>query len=349
MVELIDVVLEGFKQVVEWVTAQFADGLAGGYRDLSTGLFGTPAPETNGSFIFGAPSNPPWPQLREALIGGEVTLLALVVLLMGVQGRHTLRIFNVGSAYAARKTSKTAWVGAMLIVTWYWVGVLALYLVEALTIALLPSLESVATAMTNFVAVSISNPALGLLVAGVGGMSMWALEALFYIRQVLLYVYLYGMPIGVALAYGNVPVIADIASGFCKRFIPLAILPVPAAVVFRGYDLLYGQGLVSPSTVYLQFLVAASLPVVALLLSWKTFQYATPLTSRVISTTTRGVATVGAVAVGGYAGGPAVARSVAFRGSRYAAKREAVRRVSSRFASDDERGSPKYRRTKNDP
>ncbi|WP_089698596.1 hypothetical protein [Halogranum gelatinilyticum] len=348
MVELIDVVLEGFKQALEWITAQFIDGLNGGYQQLSAELFGTPTPETNGSFIFGVPSNAPWPQLRDALVGGEVTLLALLILVVCVQARHTLRIFNVGSAYAARRTSKTAWVGAMVVVMWYWIGSVSLYLVEALTIALLPSVQSVATAMTSFLTVSISNPALAFVVAAVGGLSMWALEAFLYIRHVLLYVYLYGMPIAVALAYGNVPVVADIADGFCRRFIPLALLPLPAAVVFRGYDLLYGQGILSPTTVYLQFLVAASLPVVAVVLSWKTFQYATPLTSRVLAATTRTVGTVGAVAVGGSVAGPTVARTVAYRGARQAAKRETVRRVSKRFEQDDEH-QPRYRRTKNDP
>jgi type IV secretion system protein TrbL len=255
-----------------------------------------------------------------------------------------LRIFNVGSAYTARRTSKTAWVGAIVVVMWYWIGSVSLYLVEALTIALLPSVQSVATAMTNLLTVSISNPALAFVVAAVGGLSMWALEAFLYIRQVLLY----GMPIAIALAYGNVPVVADIADGFCKRFIPLAVLPLPAAIVFRGYDLLYGQGILSPTTLYLQFLVAASLPVVALLLSWKTFQYATPLTARALATTTQTVGTVGAVAVGGSVAGPTVARTVAYRGTRQAMKRETVRRVSKQFEQDDEH-QPRYRRTKNDP
>jgi len=54
---------------------------------------------------------------------------------------------------------------------------------------------------------------------------MWALEALFYIREILLYVYLYGMPIAIALGYGNIPIVSDIAMGFCKRFVPLPSSP----------------------------------------------------------------------------------------------------------------------------
>jgi len=106
----------------------------------------------------------------------------------------------------------------------------------------MPELSSVASAMLQFLGAAITNPGLGLLFAVIGGISMWALEALFYIRMILLYVYLYGLPIAFALAYGNIPVVSDIAMGFCKRFVPLAVLPLPAAMVLKGYDLIYAGG-----------------------------------------------------------------------------------------------------------
>jgi len=224
-------------------------------------------------------------------------LVALLLLVMSVQGRHTVRIFNIGSAYEARKTKKTAWVGAFLIITWYWIGTLALYLVDGFTIALMPELSSVASAMLQFLGAAITNPGLGLLFAVIGGISMWALEALFYIRMILLYVYLYGLPIAFALAYGNIPVVSDIAMGFCKRFVPLAVLPLPAAMVLKGYDLIYG-GALTPGTAFLKYLVAASLPLVALFITWKTFKYATPLTAKVVGGATKGAALVGGVAAG---------------------------------------------------
>ncbi|MFW5900545.1 MAG: hypothetical protein ACOCTH_02060, partial [Halodesulfurarchaeum sp.] len=195
MVDLIDVVLEGFKDIVDWFIGLFMDGLRSGYQALTVEMFGTPTPQTQGAFIFGEPSNAPWPTIQEALVGGEIMLIALLLLMMSVQGRHTIRIFNIGSAYEARKTKKTAWVGAFLIVTWYWISALALYLVDGFTIALMPELSALCSAMLQFIAASITNPGLGLLFALLGGISMWELEALFYIRRILLYVYLYGMPI----------------------------------------------------------------------------------------------------------------------------------------------------------
>jgi hypothetical protein len=274
MVDLIDVVLEGFKEVVDWIVGLFMDGLRSGYETLTEEMFGTPTPETDGAFVFGEPSNAPWPSIQDALVGGEIMLISLLLLVMCVQGRHTIRIFNIGSAYEARRTKKTAWVGAFLIISWYWVSILGLYIVDGFTITLMPSLGSLGDAMLNLLEVSITNPGLSLVFALIGGLSMWALEALYYIREVLLYVYVYGMPIAFALAYGNVPVLSDIAMGFSKKFVPLAVLPLPAAVVFKGYDLLYSQNAIAPSSPFLRYLVAASLPLIALYLTWKTFKYA---------------------------------------------------------------------------
>ncbi|WP_136591391.1 hypothetical protein [Salinigranum halophilum] len=350
MVDLIDVVLEGFKDVVEWVIGLFMDGLRSGYQTLTEAMFGTPTPQTDGTFIFGDPSNAPWPAIQDGLVGGEIMLIALLLLVMSVQGRHTIRIFNVGSAYEARKTKKTAWVGAFLIITWYWIGALTLYLVDGFTIALMPDLSSVSAAMLRFLGVSITNPGLGLLFALSGGISMWALEALFYIRKILLYVYLYGMPIAFALAYGNIPVISDIAMGFAKRFVPLTVLPLPAAMVLKGYDLIYAGGSLTPGTAFLKYLVAASLPLVALYVTWKTFKYATPLTAKVVGGATKGAALIGGVAAGAYVGGAGVATTAARWGPKAAAGHAVAQKAAARGeSSDDENSTPSYRRTENDP
>jgi len=86
MVDLIDVVLEGIKGVVDWFIGLFMDGLRSGYETLTEGMFGTPTPETNGAFVFGEPTNAPWPAIHDALIGGEIMLVALLLLVMSVRG-----------------------------------------------------------------------------------------------------------------------------------------------------------------------------------------------------------------------------------------------------------------------
>jgi type IV secretion system protein TrbL len=284
-----------------------------------------------------------------------------------------IRIFNVGSGYQARKTTKTAWLGAVLIVTWYWIGVTVLSLVNGFTIALLPELSALLDVLQGFTHVTPSNTGLTLLLAFLGGVAMWALEALLYIREVLLYVYLYGMPIAIAVAYGNVPVISRVASGFCRQFIPLAIMPLPAALVFKGYDLLYANGAaLTPNAAFLKTLVAVSLPLLALYITWTTFRYATPLTAKTIGTATKGTALLGGVAVASYVGGAGVARTAARWGPKAAAGHAVAQGATSQFAggqrseqsaqqsttessvdetSQDRSGiaRPTYRRTENDP
>jgi len=350
MADLIDVVLEGAKETVDWFVGLFMDGLRTGYRTLSEAMFGTPTPETNGPFVFGEPTNQPWIQLQDALVGGEVVMIALLLLVMCVQGRHVVRVFNIGSTYEARKTKKTAWTGAFLIIVWYWAGTLVLYLIDGFTIALLPGIDSVQQAALRLLDDSISNPALSLLFAVAGGISMWALEALLYIRRILLYVYLYGMPIVLAVAYGNVPVLSDIARRFARRFVPLAVLPLPAAIVFKGYDLVYSTDSLTPDTPFLQYLVAVSLPLIALYVTWKTFKYATPLTAKALSGATRGAALVGGVAAGAYVGHAGVATTAARWGPKAAAGHAVAEKAASRgsSSSEDEQG-PSYRRTENDP
>ena len=345
MVDLIDVVLEGIKDSVDWFVGQFLDGLRSGYQTLSEAMFGTPTPETNGQFVFGDPTNQPWIQLQDTLVGGEVVVIALLLLVMTVQGRHVIRIFNIGSTYEARKTTKTAWAGAFLIIVWYWVGTLALYLVDGFTIALLPGLETLTSVMVEFLRTSITNPVLSFLFALIGGISMWALQALLYIREILLYVYLYAMPIALAVAYGNVPVLSRIAQGFAMRFVPLAVLPLPAAVVFKGYDIVYSTGGLSPNTPFLQYLVAVSLPVVALYATWRTFKYATPLTAKALGGATRGAALVGSVAVGGYLGNASIASTAARWGPKAAAGQAIAQKAADRGESEQQ----SYRRTENDP
>ena len=349
MVDLIDVVLEGFKDVVDWVVGLFMDGLTTGYNTLTEEMFGTPTPQTNGPFVFGEPTNAPWSAIQDALVGGEIMLIALLLLVMSVQGRHTIQIFNIGSAYEARKTKKTAWVGAFLIIVWYWVGVLSLYIVDGFSIALMPGMASLRNAMLGFLSVTLTNPGLSLLFALIGGISMWALEALFYIREILLYVYLYGMPIAIAIGYGNIPVVSDIAMGFCRRFVPLAVLPLPAAIVFKGYDLIYSGGTLTPQTAFLKFLVAASLPLVAVYITWKTFKYATPLTARVVGGATKGAALIGGVAAGAYVGGAGVATTAARWGPKAAAGQAIAQKAAARGGHGTEDGAPSYRRTENDP
>ncbi|WP_181692612.1 hypothetical protein [Natronomonas sp. LN261] len=338
--DLVDFGRQWFEDAVETLIEWFQTGLSDGYREITESLFGTPVPETSDTFVFGRPENEPWVALYESLVGGEIMLLALLLLLICVQGRHTVRIFDIGSSYEARKTRRSAWTGAFLIVVWYWAAVLSLYLVNGFTIALVPEIEVLMGAMIDFLEVSVTNPALALLMAAIGGFAMWALQALFFIREILLYVYLYAMPIGLAVAFGGIPVVSRVAKAVCMKFVPLAILPLPVAIFFKGYELLFSNGTesaVAPDSAFLSYLVAASLPVLSLIIIWKLFKYASPVTAKLIGGTTKAAVGVGAIAGAAYVAGPSIAATAARWGPKAAAGHAAAQRLGNHW------GGPTYR------
>lgn len=353
-----------FEDAVRLVTGWFQAGLSEGYQTITPLLFGTPTPTTNGALIFGQPTNAPWPMLHDALVGGEITLIALLTLVVSVQGRHAIRIFNFGSVAEDRRTRRTAWTGAFLIVSWYWLAAVTLLLIEGFTLALLPGVETLIVVMRQFLTVALVNPALAFLMAAVGGVAMWILQALFFVRRILILIYVYAMPIGIALAFANLPVISQIARGLCLRFVPLAVLPLPVAILFAGYDFLFGSGdtgfILLPAA-FLQLLIATSLPVLAIWVAWKTFGYATPAAARVTGSVGRTALTAGAVLSAGTLGGPTLATMASREGTRTALRTAAAKQIASRTGPTNERraatdhdetgpgGVPAYRSADDDP
>lgn len=364
---LVDFGLKWFTDIIGQIISWFASEVVNGLKGFTPDFFDTPLPGGSGSdLIFGSPSvsDEPWRAIYESVVGGETMLLALLFLVLSVQARHAARIFNVGGSYAKHRTRQSAWTGAFLIIAWYWIAVLGLYIIDGLTVALLPGVDELTDALLGIFPTVLENPAITLVMAMLGGLSMVALEATFFLREILLYVYLYGMPIGLAIAYGNLPVISEIASRLCKQMIPLAALPLPAAILFRGYELLFvGDAVVVPDSKFLQYLVVVSLPMLALVVTWKTFRYASPLTARVVGTASVAAVTVGSVVGAGYAAGPAAATTAARWGPKAAAGQALTQRAFSESGDAShaqqpndnlaprsaEGGVPAYRRAENDP
>jgi type IV secretion system protein TrbL len=327
-------------------------------------MFGTPLPEGEGTAkVFSKPpeSDGLWHGIYEATVAGEVMIFALIILFLCVQGRHFVRIFNFGSAYEQRKAQRSAWTGAFLIVAWYWIAVLTLYFTHGLTIGLLPNVAEVAETLIRILPQAVDTPIITLLMAMAGGISVLALQALFFIREVLLYVFLYAMPIGLAIAYGNVPILSQIAQRICAQFIPLAILPLPAALLFRGYAFLFtGESKLAVSGSFFQYLVVISLPIIALYVTWKTFRYASPLAARALGTATRGTVLLGTVAGAAALGGPRAAAAAGRWGpaagasvaasNRYRTASQSASQSASKSSDEaDAGGRPEYRRKENDP
>lgn len=139
-----------FEDIVGKVTSWFTDEIISGYQSLTNELFHTPVPEGSGiEVVFGVPAegDEPWHSIYQSVVGGEIMMLSLLILFLIVQGRHFIRIFNIGSAYSDRYSRRNAWTGAVLIVGWYWIATLTLYFSKGITIGVIPDVSRVGEAL----------------------------------------------------------------------------------------------------------------------------------------------------------------------------------------------------------
>lgn len=354
--------LRWFDDIVGRLVTWFVQMLTDGYEALSVGTLSTPMPSGHGvGRVFSQPAagDEPWHSIYEATVAGEMMFFGLIILFLCVQGRHFIRIFEFGSAHEHRRTRRSALTGGFLIVSWYWVAVLVLYVVEALTIGILPDVHRIGIALAAMLPQGVDTPILTLFMAVVGGLSMVAIRALFFIRELLLYVFLYVMPIAIAVVYGNIPIVSEIARRIAVQFIALAVLPLPIALLLRGYGMLFtGPNTVPITGSFFEYLTVISLPVIALYVTWKTFSYAAPLSSRLIGGAGRGVVLVGTVGTAAHVAGPQTAAIA----TRWGTKGTAGAVLASRYGSSGDRehpeqtdeqrpegGVPQYRRSENDP
>ena len=143
---LADFGVKWFDDIVDRIIHWFTQTLKDGYDAITQETLATPTPEGTGIdrvFTQPAPSDTPWHAIYEATVAGETMIFGLLVLLVCVQGRHLIRIFDIGSAYEHRRTRRSALTGGFLIVSWYWIATLLLYVVEALTIGLIPDVNQI--------------------------------------------------------------------------------------------------------------------------------------------------------------------------------------------------------------
>lgn len=346
MAGLIELITTAFTRIVAWTTAKFQQGLESGYDSLSASLFGTPAPTTGDGFVLGRPTNNPWEAVYDALVVGEITMFALLVLVVCVQARHAVAAAGFIGRSTDTRAGRSAWIGAVLIVTWYWAASIALYLVDGLTLALLPRLGTVLDTLAVHLDVAVSNPALGLVLAVAGGTAMWLLQALFIVRKIVLPIVVYAMPLGIAIAYGGVPLVSRVAFAFVLRFVPLALAPLPAALVLRGYELTLATGVFGLSTSFGRTLLVVSLPVVLLVVTWKVFTYSNPRATQLVGGSMKTGAVLGIAAAGATAGSSAVGLTAARFGPKAAAGHAAFNTLAG---SRSESESKSVRRTEHDP
>lgn len=327
----------GIQLVLEAVTNGFEQTAQNAANTVVTQAAEVPLPVNSPSsvaFVYTPPSGQPWADIYDKVFMGEMTGIGLILLVVAVQGRQLARIFGVGSHTVARTVKKRAWTGGMAIICWYYIAMLVLLASYIFTEALAVPPAQVGFKNQTLIGASISS---GTSTAGLWGVKFLLafvavipallVELLFILRTWAIYIYLYIMPVLIALIYGQYPVISDYAERLAKAFVPWVFLSVPLALYIRAIDYVYDA---VGSTNYPghnagvgEYLLGIAFPVFALFIVWKTFKTTSPAVSAAletgasVTTKTAGTAALGATAVA--SGGASAATMAASGGASSAA------------------------------
>jgi hypothetical protein len=227
--------------------------------DVVSIIFGTPHPNA----VFARPTNGAWPNIYDYYWDGLMPLaLLLWALAIGlvIFFESTSYLF---SSYHKAKLKRRAFAGLLGILAWWWLAALSLRFIESLTGYLVPDLSSISLFETlSFSAMGV----LGLVVTLSVDLVLFLLIAiLYFVRQVVLYLFVLLMPILIALWVPGVGPFS-LVSGFVRKlagfYVPFLFMTVPVALLFRLGDLLGTSADLSMEGLGL-WLTALVIPIVA--------------------------------------------------------------------------------------
>jgi hypothetical protein len=229
--------------------------------DVVSIIVSTPHPNA----VFAQPTNGAWPNIYDYYWDGLMPLaLLLWALAIGlvIFFESTSYLF---SSYHKAKLKRRAFAGLLGILAWWWVAALSLRFIEALTGYLVPDLSSISLFETlSFSAMGV----LGLVVTLSVDLVLFLLIAiLYFVRQVVLYLFVLLMPILIALWVPGVGPFS-LVSGFVRKlagfYVPFLFMTVPVALLFRLGDLLGTSADLSMEGLGL-WLTALVIPIVAVI------------------------------------------------------------------------------------
>ena len=258
---------------------------------------------------------------------GAMAGLGASVLLVGFILKQTAAVWGLGDAGTPNGSEKPLPTGFLLVLMSYVPAVLVIVtantfartlirvnqintatLGDALASAIIGggSVAATGAAAASAAGVSVSAIASALLSspiyvlpAIISMLAALALILLFYLRGVLLMVYVSFLPVLVALYWTDLPFVSAAAKRALTYFVGIVILPLPGAAIIWGYQQLllhYAGATAFLSTLGLP-LLALLFPIVLLWASVKALTLADPITQRVIGGAVRGGA--GATLAGG--------------------------------------------------
>jgi hypothetical protein len=240
--------VEGIREAAQDVLGDGADALHGSVQEMFelavVVTVRTPFPEPRDGFFFGQPTNEPWLSIygyyTDAVLPVTVLILGLaiaMILFTGIFGTFL-------TGYERSRAKRRLFVAFLFVLAWWGIGAFVLRFVDALATLIAPEPAAVAetfrTAMTVDGHGVVMTAALSLIEAVV----VVLLVATFFVRWIGIYALMLATPIGVAfwiVDVGPFAYLSVLIEELVSKFIPLAFITIPAAVVFRVGDLLFSS------------------------------------------------------------------------------------------------------------
>jgi len=230
-----DIIVNALQDLLEVLFSPIEEIIKKYGGDLVDIAVGTPHPNA----IFSRPTNKAWPSLYDfhwdTIVPLALLLWALAIGLV-ILLETTSHLF---SGYHRSKLKRRAFTGLLGIFAWWWIAAFSLRLMEGLTGILVPSLSQVSLFETvSFGAMGV----LGLVLSLFVNFTLFVLIAVIYfLRHIMLYLFVLLMPILIALwipGVGPFTMVSQFAKRIAGFYVPFLFMTVPVAVLFRLGEIL---------------------------------------------------------------------------------------------------------------
>lgn len=307
---------------------QFLENNAGGVIRV---VLDTPAPTR----VFGAPQTTPWIAVYDYYWDAIVPVALLLFVFAGTVVILLETTSALFSSYHRAQLKRRGIVALLGVLSWWWINAFALRLVDGLVVALAPSLGDLTLFETaSFGAIGL----LGTVIALATDFALFGIVALVYLlRHVLIYFYTLLVPLLLVAwvpGVGPFRLLTGLVAQASRLYVPVLVMPVPVALLFRLGTLLGESAGVSSLGGFGAWVAALIIPFVAILapivLLWQTGQIAAAA-----RTTARNISRRQAQArIGGIRSTTGTARSYGATGVQKT--RETARGVRERHVVDAE-------------
>ncbi len=242
-VAFVDGIIQAAREVLADGATDLHDTSQGMMEMALIATIRTPHPQAQEGFFLGEPMNEPWISLytyyTEAVLPLTVALIALAIALILFTG-----IFGtLLSGYEKSKAKRRLVVAFLFVIAWWSIGAFTLRFADALATTIAPPPDDMAATLQETMALegvgTVSTAGLAVVEAGV----FVALILTYLIRWIGVYALMVGMPLAVAfwiVDIGPFAYLSSIVADVAFKFVPLAFITVPAAIIYRVGDLVFG-------------------------------------------------------------------------------------------------------------